>query len=278
MAQKTLLFLGAGPNVGAATLSLFKTKGYKIAAVARTIKPDIEANADICLTADFSDPSVMGQIFEKVEQKLGVPNVVVYNPYSWSMGPDPENPVSAPLQDFQKDLAINSVSAYAAAQAAVAGFNKLPKDVKKTFIYTGNNGNTLVGRGHVFEKIATCLLSQVTPMFLMLGIGKTSAWYMIQTLAASSSLASKGCRFYYVDERTPVGKAMFHVSGPAHAEYFLELAEKEGRSETLATFVRGKGYTKFPSNERAILPHVSVQDAADPKYGAPGTAEAKYGY
>jgi NAD(P)-dependent dehydrogenase (short-subunit alcohol dehydrogenase family) len=79
MAQKTLLFLGAGPNVGAATLSLFKTKGYKIAAVARTIKPDIEANADICLTADFSDPSVMGQIFEKVEQKLGVPNVVIYN-------------------------------------------------------------------------------------------------------------------------------------------------------------------------------------------------------
>jgi hypothetical protein len=198
--------------------------------------------------------------------------------YSWSMGPDPENPVSAPLQDFQKDLAINSVSAYAAAQAAIAGFSKLPENVKKTFIYTGNNGNTLVGNGHFFEKIATCLLSQVTPMFLMLGIGKTSAWYMIQTLAASSSLASMGCRFYYVDERTPGGKAMFHVSGPAHAEYFLELAEKEGRSETLATFVRGKGYTKFPSNERAILPHVSVQDAADPKYGAPGTAEAKYGY
>jgi hypothetical protein len=194
------------------------------------------------------------------------------------MGPDPENPGSAPLQDFQKDLAINSVSAYAPAQAAVAGFNKLPKDVKKTFIYTGNNGNALVGRGHVFTKIATCLFFQVTPMFLMLGVGKTSAWYMIQSLAASSSLASMGCRFYYVDERTPGGKAMFHVSGPAHADYFLELAEKEGRSETLATFVRGKGYTKFPSNERAILPHVSVQDAADPKYGAPGTAEAKYGY
>jgi NAD(P)-dependent dehydrogenase (short-subunit alcohol dehydrogenase family) len=79
MAQKTLLFLGAGPNVGAATLSLFKTRGYNIAAVARTIKPDIEANADICLTADFSDPSVVEQIFEKVGQKLGVPNVVVYN-------------------------------------------------------------------------------------------------------------------------------------------------------------------------------------------------------
>jgi hypothetical protein len=64
--------------------------------------------------------------------------------YSWSMGPDPENPVSAPLEHFEKDLAINTVSAYAAAQGAVAGFKKLPHDTKKTFIYTGNNGNTMV--------------------------------------------------------------------------------------------------------------------------------------
>ena len=60
------------------------------------------------------------------------------------MGPEPTNPVSAPLQDFQKDLAINTVSAYAAAQAAVVGFSKLPRDARKTFIYTGNGGNTCV--------------------------------------------------------------------------------------------------------------------------------------
>ena len=60
------------------------------------------------------------------------------------MGPDPANPLSAPLTDFQKDLDINTVGAYAAAKAAVSGFGKLSSDAKKTFIYTGNAGNTSV--------------------------------------------------------------------------------------------------------------------------------------
>jgi len=60
------------------------------------------------------------------------------------MGPVPSDPLSAPLQNFQKDLTINTVSAYAAAQAAVTGFSELPRDVKKTFIYTGNSGHTHV--------------------------------------------------------------------------------------------------------------------------------------
>jgi hypothetical protein len=72
--------------------------------------------------------------------------------YSWTRGPNLANPVSAPLKDFQKDLTINTVSAYAAAQAAVASFSKLPHDAKKTFIYTGNNGNTLVGLEDIFPK------------------------------------------------------------------------------------------------------------------------------
>jgi hypothetical protein len=109
----------------------------------------------------------------------------------------------------------------------------------------------------------------------MLGIGKSASWYMIQTLLAAPSLTSTGCRFYYVDERTPEGKAG-RVSGPGHAKYFLELAEQEGQSNPLATFVRGKGYVKFPSNDGAVLPQVSVQDAVDPGYGAPGTPEARF--
>jgi len=79
MAHKILLLLGAGLNVGSSSLTLFRSQGYRIAAVARTIKPEIKAQADMVLTADFSDPLVMESIFEKVKQKLGVPNVVVYN-------------------------------------------------------------------------------------------------------------------------------------------------------------------------------------------------------
>lgn len=79
MAYKVLLFLGAGRNVGASSVALFKSKGYKIASVARTIKADVARHSDMHLTADFSDPQVIEMIFKKVEQKLGVPNVVVYN-------------------------------------------------------------------------------------------------------------------------------------------------------------------------------------------------------
>ena len=64
--------------------------------------------------------------------------------YSWSQGPDPSNPLSAPVEDFQKDLATNTASAYAAAQAAIKGFEKLPDNVLKTLIFTGNLGDTCV--------------------------------------------------------------------------------------------------------------------------------------
>jgi len=60
------------------------------------------------------------------------------------MGSDPGNPLSPTLDDFQYDLAINTVSAYAAAQATVTSFEKLAGDARKTFIYTGNAGNTVV--------------------------------------------------------------------------------------------------------------------------------------
>ena len=70
---------------------------------------------------------------------------------------------------------------------------------------------------------------------------------------------------------------MHYISGPGHAEYFLELAGKEGQGPALATFVRGKGYVKFDGDEVASLPLKTRAQLADEGYGAPGTEEAKYG-
>lgn len=112
----------------------------------------------------------------------------------------------------------------------------------------------------------------------MLGIGKSSTWYLIQTLAATPSFASKGYRFYYVDERTPQGKAMHHTSGPGHADFFLHLAESQEQEEPLATFVRGKGHVKFAGNDRAVLPRTTTENELDPRYGRPGSVEGRYGY
>lgn len=54
------------------------------------------------------------------------------------------DPLSAPIENLQKDFSVNTTGAYAAAQEAVKGFEKLPQSVKKTFIFTGNKGNTAV--------------------------------------------------------------------------------------------------------------------------------------
>ncbi|KAE8342772.1 hypothetical protein BDV24DRAFT_161948 [Aspergillus arachidicola] len=249
MTEKILLFLGAGRNVGAASVAYFKKKGYKVASVARSVKPEIEACSDVCLTADFSNPEVMKDVFERVRQAVGTPNIVIYNPFAWSRGPDKENPLSTSVEAFQSDFAVNVASAYAAAKYTIEGFDSLPKDLNKVFMYTGNNGNT-----------------GIIPAFLTLGMGKSAAWYIIQQLAATKRFMERNYRFYYVDERTPTGKATL-TSGRGHAEFFLELAEKDEQGPTLATFVRGKGYTKFAASEIARLPSISLDDAVDFAYG-----------
>ncbi|THV63906.1 NAD(P)-binding protein [Aureobasidium pullulans] len=255
MAPNTILFLGAGGNIGASSVKLFKSKGYKVASVARTIRKEVAEHSDLVMTADFSDPTTIKGIFETVEREIGVPNVVIYNPYSWSIGTDPSNPLSTPIEGVQKDLAINTVSAYAVAQAAVETFDKLPSDVKKTFIYTGNTSNTAI-----------------VPMALLLGLTKSSTWYMIQSVVATPRSISAGYHFYCVVERTPAGKAMYGIPGPGHAEFFLE-----DQGEALTTLVRGKGYTRSEGNGAAILPVRAMEDVVDAGYGLPGTVEAEYG-
>ena len=79
MAPKVLLLLGAGKNIGVATVTKFKAEGYKVAAASRNPVNEIRNEADLTLVADFEDPSCIAGIFEKVEKELGVPNVVVYN-------------------------------------------------------------------------------------------------------------------------------------------------------------------------------------------------------
>lgn len=90
MAYKVLLFLGAGRNVGASTVELFKNEGYRVASVARTTHDNVKKHSDLCLTVDFSDPSSIEGVFKRVEKELGVPNVVIYNRQS-----TPESPLSA---------------------------------------------------------------------------------------------------------------------------------------------------------------------------------------
>jgi hypothetical protein len=61
-----------------------------------------------------------------------------------------------------------------------------------------------------------------------------------------SELADVGARFHYADERTEEGKPKYAaVDGPAHGEFYAQLAEQKREVPWHATFVKGKGYTKF---------------------------------
>ena len=82
MSRSTALIIGAGGNIGASTAKLFASKGYNVAVSSRTEKTDAMQGiepAPSFFPVDLSQPSSVSTLFEKVKEKLGVPNVVIYN-------------------------------------------------------------------------------------------------------------------------------------------------------------------------------------------------------
>ena len=47
------------------------------------------------------------------------------------------------MEDYNRDMAVNTTTALVAARAAVTGFKRLPAHAAKTFIYTGNKLNVM---------------------------------------------------------------------------------------------------------------------------------------
>lgn len=53
-------------------------------------------------------------------------------------------------------------------------------------------------------------------------------------------------RFYYADERNADGSPVYgKISGEAHGEHYVKLAEEKEQGPWLQTFVRGFGYKQF---------------------------------
>lgn len=80
---------------------------------------------------------------------------------------DPNDTFSLPLDQFTRDLNINTTSPYVAAKEAVQGFAQLPADASKTFIYTGNITNDSV----------------TFPTLMTLGAGKSATAHIIHNAA-----------------------------------------------------------------------------------------------
>ncbi|KAI0121068.1 hypothetical protein BJ170DRAFT_600077 [Xylariales sp. AK1849] len=227
-----VLILGAGPRIGASVADKFASSGYKVAVASRNGSNTKTVKGFLSLKADFTKPDSISALFDIVEAELHAPpNVVIYNAGAFTNPPDKNSVFSIPTENVASDLNVNTITPYVVAQQAVRRWETLPKDIKKTFIFTGNNMNVVV-----------------VPMPMMLGGGMGKAATAFWLGVADLTSAAKGYRFFYADERHGDGRSKgAEVSGPAHGEFYAQLANHEKDVPWHATFVKDKGYVQFKS-------------------------------
>ncbi|MBU7583125.1 MAG: SDR family NAD(P)-dependent oxidoreductase [Nostoc sp. TH1S01] len=120
----TALIVGAGNGLSASLARLFASEGMSVALAARridklsTLSQEIGAVSFAC---DASQPNEVNQLFNDVEQKLGAPTVVVYNPSLRVTGPLIELDPS----EVAKSLEITAYGGFLVAQAAAKRMLKL---------------------------------------------------------------------------------------------------------------------------------------------------------
>ncbi len=86
--------LGAGPGLGAAVARRFARGGFAVALIARKeesvsgVREEIEGNGGAALyaSADATDPASVEVAFGQVRDKIGDPEVFVYNAGAFQMG------------------------------------------------------------------------------------------------------------------------------------------------------------------------------------------------
>ncbi|OCT47749.1 hypothetical protein CLCR_03708 [Cladophialophora carrionii] len=131
---------------------------------------------------------------------------------------------------------------------ATKAFRNAGPDASKTFIFTGNALNTAT-----------------LPQMLIFGLGKVGPSYAIKYVVEQNAYKDDGInsaiiidynadcivrllesRFYYADERTIEGAPAYrNISGEAHAEEYLKIADRKDQGPWWYTFVKGTGYKDF---------------------------------
>ncbi|MDZ4876652.1 MAG: putative oxidoreductase [Chroococcidiopsis cubana SAG 39.79] len=120
----TALIVGAGSGLSASLARLFAAEGMTVALASRhtdklgMLSGEIKA---VSFAADASKPSEVERLFHDVEQKLGAPKVVVYNP-SWRIR---GSLVELDPAEVAKTLEITAYGGFLVAQAAAKRMLKL---------------------------------------------------------------------------------------------------------------------------------------------------------
>lgn len=160
-----VLILGAGPRIGASVAEKFASDGYNVAIVSRSGTGTKTAQGVLSLEADFTKPDSIPALFNAVKTEFHVsPSVVIYNAAALTSPPVKDSLFSTSAESVGSDLNVNVISPHVEAQQAVSRWETLPKETKKTFIYTGNITNVSI---------------VPMPMMLTLGMGKSASAFWI---------------------------------------------------------------------------------------------------
>lgn len=94
---RTALIVGTGPGISASVARALSAQGIRVAIAARNAAKLAPLAAEIggeAFAVDAADPAGVAQLFEAVEARIGVPEIVLYNAGARAHGPivdlDPE--------------------------------------------------------------------------------------------------------------------------------------------------------------------------------------------
>lgn len=165
--SKVAVVLGVGPGLGAAVARRFASQGFTLGLMARSeekltpIQIEIEKDGGtaLAISADATDPASVTSAFAKVKQKLGTPEVFVYNTGAFQMG----GILEITPEQFEDNWKANCFGAFLGAQQV------LPAMVER-------------GRGTILFTGATAALKG-SARFAGLAVGKFGLRALAQSLA-----------------------------------------------------------------------------------------------
>lgn len=86
----TALIVGAGSGLSASLARLLARQGLKVALAARDtgkLEPLVRETGAIPFAADATDPEAVAGLFDAVQERVGDPDIVIYNPSARARGP-----------------------------------------------------------------------------------------------------------------------------------------------------------------------------------------------
>ena len=113
----TALIVGAGPGISASLARLLRSAGLTVALAARNVDKLAPLAAEIgaaTFAADAANPDAVAHLFDQADAKIGVPNLVVYNPSARVRG----RIVDIDAQEVRRSIEISAFGGFLVVQQA----------------------------------------------------------------------------------------------------------------------------------------------------------------